>query len=155
MPLVITREDDAPEADANVVSDGLDAFNLSHTGDAAFGRVRLFLRDERREVKGGLLAVTYFGWMFVAILWVDEWHRGEGHGQALLRRAEEEAAAAGCHSVWLDTFSFQAPDFYRGLGYEEFGRLDDYPAGHTRVFLRKRLSPPKPDGMHTTAAPHP
>jgi hypothetical protein len=39
-------------------------------------------------------------------------------------RAEIRARERGCHSAWLDTFSFQARGFYEKLGYEEFGRLD-------------------------------
>jgi hypothetical protein len=44
--------------------------------------------------------------------------------------------------VWLDSFSFQAPGFYRRLGYAEFGVVEDYPPGHTRHFLKKRLAAP-------------
>jgi hypothetical protein len=39
----------------------------------------------------------------------------------------------------VDTFGFQAPEFYRKLGYREFGRLDDFPAGHSRSWLTKAL----------------
>jgi hypothetical protein len=46
----------------------------------------------------------------------------------------------GCHSAWLDTFSFQAPEFYPKFGYREFGRLD-YPPDQQRIFFQKRLMP--------------
>jgi hypothetical protein len=36
-------------------------------------------------------------------------------------RAEVHARERGCHSAWLDTFSFQARGFYEKLGYDEFG----------------------------------
>jgi hypothetical protein len=41
--------------------------------------------------------------------------------------------------AYLDTFSFQAPDFYKKLGYEVFGELQDFPHGHQRYFMKKRL----------------
>jgi ribosomal protein S18 acetylase RimI-like enzyme len=66
-----------------------------------------------------------------------------GIGRRLLLEAERRALAGGCYSAWLDTSSFQAPDFYRRLGHEEFGTLD-YPPDHKRLFLKKRLSPEVP-----------
>ena len=68
--------------------------------------------------------------------------RGRGVGRELLDRAEVRTRERGCHSAWLDTFSFQARGFYEKLGYGEFGRLD-YPPGHDRHFMRKRLIPPE------------
>ena len=138
--LTLTMEDEA-EDDARFVHERLIAHNRAHASDPGWSHLRLFLRDEGGAVRGGLLGDVYFGWLYVSILWVDEAHRGEGHGRRLLARAEEEAAARGCRAVWLDTFSFQAPDFYPKLGYEAFGTLDDYPPGVTRFFFRKRLAP--------------
>ena len=139
MTLKISVENDASEADRRLVIDSLVAFNRATAPDPARDHVFLFLRDEAGTIQGGLLAEVYFGWMFVAILWVDGARRGGGWGKALLEGAEAVAVSRGCHGVWLDTFSFQAPGFYQKLGYEVFGTLDDYPPGHTRYFLRKRL----------------
>lgn len=100
--------------------------------------LNLILREELR-VMGGLLAETQFGWMYVRALSVAAHLRGQGYGRALMEAAEAEAAARGCHAVWLDTFSYQAPDFYQRLGYVEFGRLNDFPPGQMRIFFQKRL----------------
>jgi ribosomal protein S18 acetylase RimI-like enzyme len=40
----------------------------------------------------------------------------------------------------LNTHSYQAPDFYRRLGYEVIGELPGWPGSNTRIFLRKRLA---------------
>ncbi len=100
--------------------------------------LNLILREEDAIV-GGLLAETQLGWMYVSALSVAEHLRGQGHGRALMEAAEVEAVARGCHSAWLNTFSYQAPEFYRRLGYVAFGTLDDYPPGETRIFLQKKL----------------
>ena len=55
--------------------------------------------------------------------------------------AENFARERDCIGVWLDTFDFQAPAFYRKLGYQAFGQLNDYPPGHQRLFFQKRLVP--------------
>lgn len=99
----------------------------------------LVIRDEAGAIRGGLVAETVWSWMYVRLLAVHETLRRESLGRRLLERAEEIARVRGCVGVWLDTYSFQAPGFYLKLGYEEWGRLDDYPPGHCRIFLRKRL----------------
>lgn len=76
---------------------------------------------------------------YVDILWVEESCRGQGLGSALLRAVEEAAAAEGCTLIHLDTFDFQAKDFYLRQGYELFGVLDGCPEGHCRYYLKKDL----------------
>ena len=88
---------------------------------------------------GGLVGATFMGWFAVDGLWVAADHRGRGHATALMARAEAEAKGRGATDCVLDTFSFQAPDFYRKLGYRDFARLDGFPAGHCRHYLTKRL----------------
>jgi len=56
-----------------------------------------------------------------------------------METAEAEARADGCRYVHLDSHSFQAPDFYKKLGYEEFSRLSESPLGQDQVFLWKSL----------------
>ena len=103
-------------------------------------RFGLRLEDAAGTLAGGFCGVLAWGWLFVEALWIDPAVRGSGAGSALMLAAERHAAASGCHSAWLD--SFQARGFYEALGYTVFGQLDDYPAGQTRWFLRKRLAPP-------------
>jgi len=86
----------------------------------------------------GLAGETYGGWLFIKYLWVHDDLRSLGFGRELMARAEERALERGCHSAWLDTFSFQARGFYEKLGYEEFGILD-YPPNHKRHFIKKPL----------------
>ena len=55
---------------------------------------------------------------------------------------ESVAVRRGCTHAHLDTFSYQARPFYERRGYSVFGTLDDYPPGHQRFFMAKRLSGP-------------
>lgn len=103
-------------------------------------RFGLALHGPDGALRAGFSGVMSWGWLFVEAVWVEEALRGTGTGRRLMARAEAHAAAAGCHSAWLDTF--QAEGFYRALGYEGFGALEDYPQGQRRSFLRKRLTPP-------------
>ncbi|MDQ0775176.1 GNAT superfamily N-acetyltransferase [Streptomyces aurantiacus] len=92
------------------------------------------------EVAGGLVGHTWTTWLHVAYLWVDARHRGAGLGSRLLSRAEDLAASSrGCLNCRLETWDFQAPDFYRKQGYEVVCVIPDYPPGITEYTLTKRL----------------
>ncbi len=73
------------------------------------------------------------------MLWVDEAHRGKGYGSILLEEVEKIAKEKECTLIHLDTFDFQAKDFYLKHGYELFGVLDDCPPGHKRFFMKKKI----------------
>ena len=50
------------------------------------------------------------------------------------------AIRRGCFAATLETHSYEALGFYQKRGYEVFGMLEDYPPGHSKYFLRKRLA---------------
>ena len=77
--------------------------------------------------------------MFVELLWVSDERRREGLGRALMRTAEAEARKRGMRNAYLYTFSFQAPGFCKKLGYKEFGRLKNYPSGHSCHWMTRAL----------------
>lgn len=56
-----------------------------------------------------------------------------------LTLAEHEARQRGAKNAYLDTFSFQALNFYKRHGYQVFGELPNLPPGHQRYFLTKQL----------------
>jgi len=100
----------------------------------------LVSEPETGETLGGLWGWTSFDHLHVDLLFLPERLRGSGLGTQLIRQAEEEAVRRGCVGAWLDTFSFQARGFYERMGYSVFGTIEDYPPGHSRFFLKKRLA---------------
>ncbi len=77
--------------------------------------------------------------MYVDILYVDGSHRGKGYGKLLLDRAEDKAKSLGGYMSHLDTFDWQAKEFYEHLGYMVFGVLENCPRGHTRYYMKKEF----------------
>jgi GNAT superfamily N-acetyltransferase len=136
----IILEPDPTDLDKKTIIHGLVRFNSAHVEAENWQELVLSLCDPNGTLQGGLLGYTHWQWLFVSHLWIAESVRGQGYGQSLLMRAEEEALSRGCHHAHLDTFDFQARGFYERLGYTVFGQLDDYPLGHARYFLRKTLS---------------
>ncbi|AKN75526.1 biotin transporter BioY [Streptomyces sp. PBH53] len=96
--------------------------------------------DSAGDLAGGLVGHTWTTWLHITYLWVDARHRGAGLGTRLLAEAERIARAdRGCAAARLETWDFQAPDFYRRQGYEVVGVIPDYPPGITEYTLTKRL----------------
>ncbi|OPZ64106.1 MAG: putative acetyltransferase [Firmicutes bacterium ADurb.Bin506] len=110
-------------------------------------------KDCQGRIAGGIVATRNHQCMTIDYLWVDEEMRGRGIGSKLVAAVENAARQAGCTVVWLNTFDFQAPEFYTKLGYELFGVLDGCMNGHSQRFFRKNLSPPQPVANCMGASP--
>jgi GNAT superfamily N-acetyltransferase len=135
---VITIEDNAPEEDIGALWNGLGQFNFSQTGLGA-QLISAFLRNEQREVIGGVHGWTAYGWLHIRAFWLREDQRRRGWGSRLLQATEAEAVTRGCRYSHLETFSFQALDFYQKNGYRVFGELGNVAGDHRWYFLEKNL----------------
>ncbi|WP_051213358.1 GNAT family N-acetyltransferase [Rubritepida flocculans] len=139
-PRITISDDDYPELEAvAAIQRGLHLFNQEMGGPYDREPVTVLARDEQEVVKGGLLGLTYWNWLFIDWLWLAREVRGRGLGTELLARAEAIARARGCTDAYTDTFSFQAPHFWERNGWTEAGRLDGMPPGHARIWYRKKL----------------
>ncbi|MFO8991857.1 GNAT family N-acetyltransferase [Legionella pneumophila serogroup 1] len=99
-----------------------------------------YVIKEHNEIVAGITAKIYmWGILFIDILFIAESHRKKQLGTYLLNKVEDEAKKEGATLAHLDTFDFQAKDFYLKHGYEVFGVLDNCPPGHKRFYLKKAL----------------
>ena len=121
------------------IGQGISDHNAAQAGEENAKTVCFILQTPDQEIVGGVIGATYWDWFHLDLMWVKEEFRGRGYGHRLLALAEDEARRRGARHAHLDTFSFQAPDFYRHRGYEVFGELPDFPTGHRRYFMTKEL----------------
>ena len=117
----------------------LRAYNVAQAGDGKAQPLALMVRDDQGETLGGLYGRFFYQWLFIELLSVPEQGRGQGIGSRLMQMAEDLAREKECVGIWLDTFDFQAPEFYKKLGYSELAQTADYPPGHKRFFFQTRL----------------
>jgi GNAT superfamily N-acetyltransferase len=137
-PLIV---ESAPrQEDIRFLDNALYEFNRTRTGIDDGKLFGIFLRDADGTVAGGADGWTWGGTCKVQHLFVPADMRGRGLGTRLMQAIEDEARARGCRHILLKTHSFQAPDFYRRLGFELIGKVDDYPSGHGSLTLIKRLA---------------
>lgn len=121
------------------VNNALEKFNNMHVGPDNHLLLNIVEYDENQKVIAGILGGTYWGWLHIDILWVDENFRSKKIGSRLLIAAENEAKKRGCHSVHVDTMSWQAPEFYKKHGYKLISELDNIPNGYKKFHFIKRL----------------
>lgn len=127
------------ESEIEFVNNAIARFNDAKVGPDNHELLNIVEYDDSGNVIGGILGGTYWGWMHVDILWVDEKFRKRGIGSKLLQAAEDEARRRGAHSVHVDTMSWQAPDFYKKHGYKIISELNDIPKGNKKYHLIKQL----------------
>jgi GNAT superfamily N-acetyltransferase len=101
--------------------------------------VNVLLRDDGGVVKGGALGGIWGEWLYVRYLWITEELRGQGFGSQMLALVEAEARASKCRGIYLESFDFQAYSFYMRYGFEEVGKVTDFPPGYVHYYLVKRL----------------
>lgn len=100
-----------------------------------------FLKDDAGNVTAGIFAETKGLWLHIRYLWVAEDLRRRGIGTRLLEAALEEGHRRGCRSAHLETYSWEAPDFYRKNGFQEFGRLEGIYGRFDFFYFRKAIKP--------------
>jgi len=139
MTYAILRAADAGPAYQPIL-DALLAFNAETAGDPEEKVFALTISPPGAEdVAGGLWGMSLWGSFYIALVIVPRAARGQGLGSQLMRQAEDQARAWGCHNMWLDTFAFQARPFYEGLGFSLFGELEGPSPAFPRYFMRKAL----------------
>ena len=132
---------DAPnDTHRDIVWNALVEYNDSQVGPSGFQPLAILVNDPvTGEPAGGLWGKTAYNWCFVELFVIPKQCRGQDLGSKVLAQAETIARERGCTGLWLDTYWFQAREFYEKQGYEVFGTLPDYPHGGPRYFLKKNL----------------
>jgi GNAT superfamily N-acetyltransferase len=126
--------------DLAVVQNGMRRHTESQVPWQEYSDRAVVARRASGQLVGAAIGEVGRGWLHVSIVWVDAQMRGRGLGTKLLTSLEILAVKEGCRAAYLNTFSYQARPFYAKLGYEVFGTLNDYPPGHMRFFMQKRLA---------------
>ena len=98
-----------------------------------------FAAEEDGKILGVITGRAYYNEVHIGDLIVAPSVRKGGIGSKLVRAVEDNYRGKGYDKITLTTFGFQAPEFYKKLGYEvEFVREDKEPK-LSKYFLAKQL----------------
>jgi ribosomal protein S18 acetylase RimI-like enzyme len=142
----LISEDDSKES-MKILHEGLRKYVSDHVGKLRKKyqeiQIKLVVKNKEGQVIGGLSAGTTLKTIYLSYLWVDKMHQGQGYGRDLLTKAERIAVENRCISWQGNVLSFQSPEFFQKLGFENFGVSDGYPDSIKEYFLIKRITEEK------------
>lgn len=130
---------DGDERDISEIHEMLREYNLAHREASESVPIGVFLEDGNGKKLAGLTGETFGNWLCIQYFFVSETLRGAGVGKRLLEAAESEAVRRGCKYAFVNTFSFQSPEFYIKHGYREVFTLEEYPYTGKRHYYTKEL----------------
>ena len=133
------RLEETESQKAHKIRELVRSYNRSKREAAESEPLNLYIEDEHGRLLAGLVAETFGNWLEIEYLFVKEELRGQGIGSKLLQQAETEAKNRNCRFAFVNTYQFQAPDFYKRHGYKEVFRLQDYPYTGKRFYYQKDL----------------
>ena len=140
-PVTIRVHDACPPDESRCVDTGLGEANDAAAPLHEVEALSCFAHAEDGRVVGGAVGRRWGRCCELQQLWVEPARRRQGLGAQLVRAFEARARTHGCTRFYLETYSFQAPSFYAGLGYRQVHALEAYPHGIVRYLLVKQDEP--------------
>lgn len=111
------------DEDVQMVHNGLVVYNEQALGTADSENFACFIRNAAGQVEGGATGWYYGQMAMVRLFWVDEKLRGQGVGRRIFEKLEIELKSKNICEIHLDTYSVQAPEFYKKIGFIEVARI--------------------------------
>jgi GNAT superfamily N-acetyltransferase len=136
----ITTDHNPTDEDKKTIREGIVGFNFETLGEMAKS-FAVYLKDDKNNIQGGILAWLHTESVYIDVIWLEKNLRNKDFGTKLLLASEIEAIKHGCYYSTVDTYSFQAKEFYLKNGYALLGEVKNYLFQHSKIFLRKKLQP--------------
>ncbi|MBO4915978.1 MAG: GNAT family N-acetyltransferase [Oscillospiraceae bacterium] len=139
MDLVIKRVNEADEAVGDFIHVEFTRYGEQNDVVLNYDEYCFAAEDGEGNIVGAITGRAYYNEVHIGDLIVAESHRRSGLGKRLVGAVEDCYRGKGYDVITLTTFGFQAPEFYKKLGYTvEFIRSSADPK-LTKYFLKKAL----------------
>jgi GNAT superfamily N-acetyltransferase len=141
MPFTFETLDDRAAGETAIIDAGLKASNRAAAPLNDVRPMTCIARGPSGGVVGGAMGRTWGECAELQQLWVAPEHRRNGIGTQLVKLFEDRARVRGCRTLYLTTFSFQAPALYRSLGYRPAAEVRGFPGGIVKYLMVRTLAP--------------
>ncbi|MBN2796812.1 MAG: GNAT family N-acetyltransferase [Clostridia bacterium] len=99
----------------------------------------LITEKDKGRIIGGISASMYWEMIYLDEFFIKAEYRKKGIGRKLLNQLIDIAKEKHVNFICLQTFSFQARDFYLKFGFKIIGEIKDYPPGESMYTMRLDL----------------
>ncbi len=135
----IRRVKEDEQAIGDFIHEGFTRYGNRHNVVLNYDEFCFAASDETGKITGVITGRAYYNEVHIGDLIVGEACRRTGLGSRFVRAVEDAYRGKGYDVITLTTFGFQAPEFYRKLGYTvEFVRESRDPKLN-KYFLSKKL----------------
>lgn len=136
----IRRIDEIDDRTGEFINKAFTDYAISRAVELNFDEYCIVAENDDGQVIGAITGRAYYNEVHIGDLIIDENYRGNDIGTKLVRAVEDAYRGKGYTKITLTTFGFQAPDFYRKLGYSlEFVREDPDPKLSKYFFCKDYL----------------
>ncbi|WP_068467559.1 GNAT family N-acetyltransferase [Candidatus Protochlamydia phocaeensis] len=133
------HQDEPDQKAAHVLFEGINEQAVLKKALHPIKTFGIFVKDEQGIVLGGATGISYYGCLYVDMLWIKEELRQQGLGTKLIKEAEAIGRERLCSFATVNTMDWEALPFYQKLGYAiEFVR-EGYENNSKMYLLRKTL----------------
>ena len=102
-------------------------------------KISLALKDNG-QIVSRIVGSTFFNGLHINLFSSNPNFRGKGYGSLMFKHVENLAIELGCHYIFLETMSFNAPRFYIDRGFEVLKKVENSPVnGESHYFMFKSL----------------
>jgi ribosomal protein S18 acetylase RimI-like enzyme len=112
---------------------------MEKTGYSGFERPVHLAAYKDDEFAGYTEVQISRGQLHIKMLYVEEKFRSQGIGRDLMVKALEYGKNKGSKFAYVETFSFQAPEFYKHFGFEIKYTMDGFPGDVSFHYLKMDL----------------
>jgi GNAT superfamily N-acetyltransferase len=135
----ITVTDNPDPLDLQIIRQDSEGHHAAHTPPVDWLPLGVFMRDLQGNLMAGVVGGSYWGWIYIATLWVKDPLQRKSNGLRMLKEAEKEGLRRGCGHAFIETVDYDSMLFYESLGYFVTKKTEE--SGTTRYAMQKELYP--------------
>jgi ribosomal protein S18 acetylase RimI-like enzyme len=96
------------------------------------------LRDDKKLLSV-VVVQLFWGQLHIKYVFTPPAYRNKGYASKLMVHVFEYGKLKGCSFAFVETMSFQAPEFYQNLGFKIELKRDNYIKNLSFIYLKKDL----------------